>query len=243
LRNQAFIWDAKTGMHGLGVLAGDLISYGCGIAADSRRICGYSVGTNRMRACVWDRDGTGWKGAPLPHNSNLGNNRVVMSDNGKLVASVDGYRPCLWARDDSGLWTQEFLGAPGSLAPRGVNNSGLVVGVRQTTDGQLNAVIWSRENGMKRLALPLGYVRSEANAVNNQGVVVGMVDGPGGSKLGPHAFVYETGPLRLINEGGPFFSYATAINDRGQVAGVFEKEEEEPKPPGEPPKAEPKKSS
>jgi probable HAF family extracellular repeat protein len=69
-------------------------------------------------------------------------------------------------------------------------------------------------------------VRSEADAVNNDGVVVGMVDGPNGSKIGPNAFVYEEGRLRLLDEGGPAFTAATAINDRGQVAGVLEKEEE-----------------
>ena len=61
LRNQAFVWDPKAGMHGLGVLPDDVVSYACDISADSRRICGYSVGTNRVRACVWDRVDVGWK--------------------------------------------------------------------------------------------------------------------------------------------------------------------------------------
>ena len=241
LRNQAFLWDPKTGMHGLGVLADDMVSYACDIAADSRRICGYSVGTNRVRACVWDRDGAGWKGAALPHDSNLGTNLVVMSDNGKIVASVDGDKPCLWSRLDSGLWSQEFIGGPASLAPRAVNNSGMVVGVRYTADGLVHAVVWSRDQGPKQLEKPKGYVRSEASSVNNEGVVVGMVDGPGGSKTGPNAFVYEAGRLRLIDEGGPFFTSATAINDRGQIAGVLDNEDE-PGKPGEPLKAEAKKS-
>ena len=49
-----------------------------------------------------------------------------------------------------------------------------------------------------------------------------MVDGPAGSKIGPNAFVFEGGRLRLLDEGGPSFTYATAINDNGQVAGVME---------------------
>ena len=79
-----------------------------------------------------------------------------------------------------------------------------------------------------------GYVRSEALAVNNEGVVVGMVDGPGGSDIGPNAFVYDKGRFRLLDEAGPAFVSATAINDRGQITGVFEKEEEAetPKEPG-----------
>ncbi len=241
LRNQAFVWDAKTGMHGLGVLADDVVSYAFDITADSRRISGFSVGTNRVRACIWDRDGAGWKGAALPPSSKLGTNLVAISDNGKLVASMDGDKPCLWSQLDSGGWSQEFIGGPASLAPRSVNNSGMVAGVRYTTDGLSHAVIWSRDHGLKQLEMPKGYVRSEANAVNNEGVVVGMVDGPGGSPIGPDAFVYEAGRLRLIDEGGPFFSSATAINDRGQVAGVLDKEDE-PQKPSEPVKAEAKKA-
>ncbi len=240
LRSQAFVWDAKTGMHVLGVLADDIVSYACDISADSRRICGYSVGTNRVRACVWERDGAGWKGAALPHTSNyLGTNRVVISANGKLVASMDGEKPCLWSLLDSGGWSEESIGGPNSIAPRAVNNSGMVVGVHFTLDGLVHAAIWSRDHGLKRLGKPAGYVRSEALAVNNHGVVVGMVDGPGGSKVGPDAFVYEAGRLRLIDEGGPLFSSATAINDRGQVAGVLD-DEDEPRKPGEAVQAETK---
>ena len=57
-----------------------------------------------------------------------------------------------------------------------------------------------------------------------------MIDGPGGSKIGPNAFVYESGRLRLLDDGGPDFTAATAINDLGQVAGVVEKEAEDPVP-------------
>jgi hypothetical protein len=56
-------------MQGLGVLADDFVSYARDISADSRRISGYSAGDNRVRACIWDRDGAGWKGAALPHTS------------------------------------------------------------------------------------------------------------------------------------------------------------------------------
>src|SRR4051812_19258516 len=57
LRNQAFIWDAKGGIRGLGTLEDDWASLACGISRDGRRISGFSVGDNRVRACVWDRQG------------------------------------------------------------------------------------------------------------------------------------------------------------------------------------------
>ena len=169
----------------------------------------------------------------LPQASRFGSNTVVISDNGRYVAAADGGVPCLWSEDASGVWTREVIGEAASLFPRAVNNAGTVVGLHFIPDGFPHAVVWTREGGIQVLAEPAGYVRSEASAVNNAGVVVGMVDGPGGSKIGPNAFVYEAGRLRLLDEAGPDFTAATAINDQGQVAGVLEKDEE-PEPPAKP---------
>lgn len=231
LRNQAFVWSASKGISGLGTLEEDVASFATDISADGRRISGFSVGINRVHACVWDRDGEGWKSTVLPFVSNLGSNVVAMSDDGKYLSAVDGEKPVLWSEQPNGRWSQEFIGIPGSMVPRGVNNSGLVVGVRFTPDGLTHAVVWSRDAGMKLLEIPLGYERSEALALNNRGVVVGMIDGPRGSKTGPRAFVFEAGKLRILDEGGPAFTSAQAINDRGQVTGVFEKEVTEEKAP------------
>ena len=212
LRNQAFIWDAQTGIHGLGLLADDFVSFACDISADSRRISGFSVGDNRVRAYVWNKDGTGWKGMALPHTFNLSTTFVPMSDDGKQIASLAGEKPCLWSQRDSGEWSQEFIGEPGSFAPRSVNNAGMVVGVRHVLDGRNHAVVWSAQHGVKQLEEPKGYANSEANAVNNEGVVVGLVDGPPGSKTGPNAFVYEAGRFRLDGRGWAFLH----LRDRNQ---------------------------
>jgi uncharacterized membrane protein len=237
LRNQAFVWEAGPGIRGLGALAEDTASFACGISRDGRRISGYSVGNNRVRACVWDQNGDRWKGVALPSVARLGSNTVVISDDGKRVAATDGSAPCLWTEDASGGWSREVIGEDSSLVPRAVNNAGTVAGLRFIPDGFPHAVIWTRQRGLQVLPEPAGYVRSEASGVNNQGVVVGMIDGPVGSKVGPNAFVYETGRLRPLVEGGPAFTAATAINDQDQVAGVMEKEEdapapEKPDPPG-----------
>jgi uncharacterized membrane protein len=241
LPNQGFVWEASSGIRGLGVLPDDAASIACGITRDGRRISGFSVGQDRVRACVWDRDqeGGGWKSQALPHTFRLGSHTVVISGNGKYAAALDGVFPCLWTEDAAGRWSLEVIGEAGSLLPRAVNDSGMVVGIRFTRDGLGHAAIWTRQEGSRVLGEPPTYVRSEAHAVNNEGVVVGMIDGPGGSKIGPNAFVYEAGKLRVLDEGGPDFADATAINDHGQVAGVLEKEEEAEAPaekkPGTPP--------
>jgi uncharacterized membrane protein len=227
LRNQAFVWDQATGIRGLGALTDDSASFACGVSRDGTRISGVSIGDRRNRACVWDRVGAAWRGTPLPQAGQLSSQVVAISDDGRYVASIDGEVPCLWTRSDKNSWAREVIGESASLAPRAVNNAGTVVGLFRTGDGFAHAVIWTRGVGVTRVEEPKGYVRSEANAINNSGVVVGMVDGPHGSAVGPNAFVYENGRLRVIDECGPTFTGATAINDAGQVAGVLDKEDAE----------------
>jgi uncharacterized membrane protein len=228
LRNQAFVWDAGQGIRGLGALEGDWSSLATGVSRDGRRVSGFSVGDNRIRACVWDRDGETWKGTAMAHEGRLSSTTVPISDDGKRVAGVDGVVPCLWTLGDSGTWSREVIGGGGELMPRGVNNAGVVVGVRFAPGGT-HAAVWTREKGIRLVPEPKGYVRSEAMAVNNLGVVVGMVDGPAGSKTGPNAFAYglESGKYRVLDEGGPNFAGANAVNDLLQVTGVMEKKEVE----------------
>jgi probable HAF family extracellular repeat protein len=226
LRNQAFVWDAKGGIRGLGALEGDSASVACGVSRDGCHISGYSVGDNRLRACVWDRDGDAWKGTALAQKSQFASPVIAISGSGRYVAAVDESAPCLWTRDESGAWTREVIGEAESLVPRAVNDSGSMAGVRFTPDGMIHAVVWSRQGGLQVLTKPAGYVRSEAHAINNHGAVVGIVDGPNGSQTGPNAFVYEDGRLRILDEGGPNFTSATAINDRGDIAGIMEKSED-----------------
>lgn len=228
LRNQAFVWDAKNGMRGLGALKDDWASFACGISADGKRISGYSVGDNRVRSCVWDRDGDGWKGTVLPHESPMINTTVVpISTDGKRVASTDGLIPCLWTLDDSGTWKREPIGPVDGMSTRGVNNEGTVVGVKQTGEGVSHAVTWSRKGGYRLIPEPKGYVTSEALAVNNAGIIVGTVDGPAGSKTLPRGFAEIDGKFTFIKDAGPNLVSATAINDENQVSGVMEMDDEE----------------
>jgi uncharacterized membrane protein len=234
MQNQAFVWDASGGIRGLGVLEGGVSSFASAVSADGRRIGGFILGEDRIRPCVWDlaADGKSWEGATLPIEQTLGSNVLALSDDGRFASAVDGTLPCLWTADGAGGWNREVIGGPASLMPRDVNNSGMVVGLRFDGDGMPRAAAWDRDGGLRQLQEPEGYVKSEATSVNNAGVVVGMVDGPGGSDIYPRGFIFSGGQLTLIEEGSPVFASAAAINDRGQVAGIIEEEEPGAEPPG-----------
>ena len=233
LRNQAFIWDARGGIRGLGTLKDDYDSFACGVTRDGRRISGYSIGEDRMRACYWEREGAGWRAVALPQESRLRSTVVAISDDGKFITAVSGGSCCLWSEGPAGIWEREEVADAGALVPRAVNNEGTVAGIRFNGDGNEHAVVWTRGQGVRALEMPAGYVRSEATAVNNAGVVVGMLDGPRGSKTGPRGFAYERGKLHILTQGGLPFVGATAINDQRQIAGTLDRDEDNPPPDAE----------
>jgi uncharacterized membrane protein len=241
LQSQAFVWNAESGIKGLGVVEGDNASFACGVSRDGKRISGVSIGDNRIRACVWDRDGDGWKATVMPHNARLGSNVVAVSGDGKLVSAVDGTSACLWSQDESGTWTRETITEAASLVPRAVNDQGMVVGLRYTPDGLVHAVVWTKADGVRVLEKPPGFVKSEALAVNNAGVVVGSLDGPNGSPIGPNGFAFSKGKLRILTQDNLSFAGATGINDRGQVVGIVEKREDEAEPDDQKPAVPPLK--
>lgn len=237
MRTQAFVWEKGKPIQGLGVLEGDEASMATGISRDGSIVVGASLGHNIMRACIWELKDGAWKATALPYDRGMTGSLVAISPDGRKVAALDGSLPCLWTRNPSGDWRREAIGGPAEMAPRALNDAGVVVGVGHTTDGMTHAKVWTRDKGMQTLEKPEGYVRSEALAVNNKGVVVGMVDGPHGSEIGPNPFVVENGRLRILDELGPYLGIATAINDRGEIAGVVTKDEEPgpEKPPAEGP--------
>ena len=246
MSNQAFTWTAADGIKPLASLPDDWASFAGGVSRDGNWIAGLSVGDDRMSPCVWERvieDGRPtWRIAFLPQADRRHCSHVVaISGDGRRVVAVDGATPTMWTRAGAIRWTREALGPPGSISPRAVNDAGTVVGITSPPDGSTHAVTWTKVDGVKRIPEPEGYAQSEAAAINNAGAVVGMVDGPHGSPVGPRAFLFAGGKVRLLDEGGPNFTGAAAINDRNQVAGSFEAAEEDAPRPADPAKpADPK---
>jgi probable HAF family extracellular repeat protein len=106
-----------------------------------------------------------------------------------------------------------------------VNNADQVIGdsYAQNGNGQfsLHAFLWQASTGMVDLGT-LGGVSSSAIAINNGGDAVGRFEFADG---GNHAFLYTSGTMMDLNSllpsgsGWQLYS-ASAINDRGQIAGI-----------------------
>jgi probable HAF family extracellular repeat protein len=109
----------------------------------------------------------------------------------------------------------------GLTTVRGINNDGTVVGMAEYPDEEEGFVrhAFSYRDGVSTDLGTLYGIRSQANAINNLGHIVGGSDigGPPNWPLTP--FLYRDGAMTDL---GPFngpWSEALAINDRDQVVG------------------------
>lgn len=115
------------------------------------------------------------------------------------------------------------MGDPGVHGPnvaKAVNDHGLAVGWLQPPGDAMRPYVWRRDRGFEVLASdPRGHGR--ALDLDNQGLVVGqLAQGPG--SVVSSATVWEEGePIDLgaSLSGG---SVATAVNEEGQVVGLFD---------------------
>ena len=230
MQNQAFVWTEADGIRPLPSFPDDLASFATGISRDGLWVSGLVIAENRMTPCVWgqvqEAGRPTWKITLLPQEDRICSNAVAISGDGRRVAALDGSIPTLWTRTGFTKWTAEPIGPLHAIHPRAINDAGTIAGIITPPDGSTHAVVWTRSGGVQRIRELTGYTRSEASAINTAGAIVGMIDGPAGTPFTPRPFVFANGHLRILDEGGPNFTTATAINDRDQVAGVFEAEEE-----------------
>ena len=102
-------------------------------------------------------------------------------------------------------------GYGGFVAAKGINDSGVVVGVKS------DFVPFIYSGGLAMDISP--FIGGSANAINNSGQVVGWGVWPGDSFI-HQAFLYSNGVLTSLNALGGFTSsVANAINSPGDVVG------------------------
>lgn len=104
----------------------------------------------------------------------------------------------------------------------GINDLGQIVGDSNLPNGEMHAFVWDTVNGIRDLGTP--GLQSIATHINNQGVIVGEVEvTPGNNRAA--TFDAANGYQLLqdlipANSGWERLSYATDINDLGQIVGT-----------------------
>jgi probable HAF family extracellular repeat protein len=97
-----------------------------------------------------------------------------------------------------------------SLHARALNNAGQVTGY--TYSGAVSGVFLFGPQGLSFIP------GTDATGINNLGQVVGYTTGPGGW---PQAFLYTPGAGEQALFPDKFTSWASSINDRGQIIGTY----------------------
>jgi probable HAF family extracellular repeat protein len=132
---------------------------------------------------------------------------------------------------DAFLWSKGKMVDLGRLAPNdpdtdskalAVNDSGQVVGWSNTGFGDLVAhgVLWSGGKLTDLGALGGQEFDSTANDINNAGQIVGWSDTGSGDMVFTHAVMWSQGKMIDLGTLGTYReSYASAINDAGQIVG------------------------
>ena len=130
--------------------------------------------------------------------------------------SAGDMRAVRWAADGR----KRSLGTLGgrNSEARAINDLGIIVGWSETLSGRRHAFRW--ENGVMTNLGTLGGTSSTAEDINQGGAIVGSSRLASGEL---HAFKWKAGAFKDIGTNPTArnmrFSYATAVNTKGQIAG------------------------
>jgi probable HAF family extracellular repeat protein len=128
---------------------------------------------------------------------------------------------------DNGVYTTiDYPQTGATTAAYGINDLGEIVGgfcsgpfpcpegaFARTAHGFLDD-----QGAFAQLDYP-GSQDTQADAINNAGVIVGAYDI---NNSGPHGFIHQNGMFKNIDVPGGSFTYPTAINNKGVVAGYYQ---------------------
>jgi len=201
-------------------------AYGVNPRGDLVAGWGEPPGTGTTRALLWTRSGGGWSATVLPLDGHEGGQANDVGDDGTvlgLVYSSDIQYAAVWR--DSGGWSLTVLGQlPGGRRAKAadINSAGTIVGAARDPDDRSRAVIWPRSGDGWGAPIVIGdpsWTDAGAGAIDDGGRVVGSAIPPQWHSYREVGFLWDpvTGRTTPLTTTGDTF--ATAINNRGQIAG------------------------
>ena len=240
-----FVWHSDgSGMTPLSTFGGN---NGYAAGADARGdVVGWAENAKHDSTCVspqvlqfeaaeWTPDGTIHELPPLAGDRDGA--ATAINDRGDVVGisgicqnSVGGLsakHALIW-RDGTPTYLGG-LGGAGWNTPTGINNEDEVVGFadrsgdQHATKTNFHAFLWTEEDGMQDLGTLPGDAKSQAYAVNDSGLIVGLscIDEACGNT---RAFVWQDGTMTdlnsLVPKGSPYLVYANDVDDRGVITGL-----------------------
>jgi len=142
-----------------------------------------------------------------------------VSDTGYVAGYFEGLSARAFRWKDGSLSILQPLPSHPISRGLGVNDAGEVVGDSRTQSLlTITPTLWQADGTPIELELPPGYTRGAATLINNHGVIIGEIDGPG---LSLARVIWLEGVCHLINDltvpGSPSIGTIADINQVGQI--------------------------
>ncbi|NEN93400.1 MAG: DUF3466 family protein [Okeania sp. SIO3H1] len=225
-QRRAFIWDKIKGIHCLDAKSNNLSeAYGIN---NSGQVVGFSVTNNGQRkAFIWDET----KGIQnLSISDDIESSAYAINYSGQVVGySVSSdliVKTFIWNSDKDIQELPGFLGSD-------INTSGQVVGFYSVPQHNNRAFLWNNTEEFQDLGtisnnVNLQFFDSEANSINDSGVIVGSSDKLINTEqegFAQRAFIWDSvNKMQDLNDlidpsSGWVLREARSINSHGQIVG------------------------
>lgn len=203
---RAYVWDADNGINYLSTQNSAAMKIN-----SQGEIVGFTNYSNNLYSTLWYQG----QETIISDGGASGVHDYGINDNGQITGHVfiDGY-PESFLYENGNL---NYLNV-GEFLPRDININGDIVGSIYEDGTPTHAGLF-RNGSLFDLGTLPGGIRSDAFAVNDEGVIVGELQG---GDLGRQAFIWENGSIYSLNsmilsENNWYVEAAFDINNNGQI--------------------------